>query len=132
MKIKVLQLKDEMDGSGDVMSTNATVEFNSRVSLVKDFSLKKTIGYADLIREDNNFFITNIQPIVLTKLSGELLSKDEFIEMIKLAVPAVGGKILKRTANVIEHFSISMISLNTSLNSDPEIRSIEGQLLYEQ
>ncbi len=128
MKIKVLELKDEMDMCGDVMSTDAVVKFSSRIPLVQEFSRKKTIGYASLFREDNCFFIKDISPVVLCKSSGEILKKDEFIDMIKKTTPAIGGVVFERFGNVITKFSIRKISLDMSKNADPAIKTIGEQI----
>lgn len=128
MKIKVLELKDEMDESGDVMSTSAVVTFPLRIPLVQEFSFKKIIGYATLIREENCFFIKDISPVALSKPSGKLLNKDEFIDMIKITTPAIGGVVFKKFGNIVTKFSINNISLNMSPNSDSAIKSIGEQL----
>lgn len=129
VKIKVLELKNEPDMHGDIMSPDAIIEFPSAVPLVQEFSLKNRFGYASLIREENYFFIENIRlDAIIKRPSGKLLDTNEFLNILKDATPAIGGRILKRSGNTIEKFSIRTISLNMRPNCDPSIKTIGEQL----
>ena len=128
MKIKVLELKDEMDSAGDVMSINAIVKFFYHIPLVLNYSMDEIIGHGYLFKEGNTFFIKEIKPSCLIKSSGELLNNKEFINLLRERYPCVGGTTYKRTGPVIEDFSIKYISFESSKNCDYSIKTIGEQL----
>lgn len=123
MEIKVLQLGEEPDKSGDILPEDAEIEFSNQITLIRNFKQNKArdiIGYANLYRNGDTFYIRNIEIY------------EDYQEVFKNLTPAINGKVLafddSPNVRIIKHFSIDSVSFQLVDNHDPRIKSVEEQL----
>jgi hypothetical protein len=118
VNIKVFELSNEPDSSGDIIGPDCNITFHQDVFLIKDFHNipKNVIGKATLYKEDNSFYIKDIALIHYTE------------EMLKLLTPAICGKMIEREGNKLTKITIDSVGLVLSGNANPDIKSIGEQM----
>jgi hypothetical protein len=132
-KILVLKLDDEyVDSQGDILPTNAKIEFDSQVNLVHDFKSDEAslLGTAQLFREGDEFYIKNVD-FVRNRFDRDV---NKLVKHLESALkeddvyPAVGGMVRKREDGKVLDFSINMVSFSMTPNTDTRIQSVKKQL----
>lgn len=122
MKIKVLALKNDfVDGNGDIMPSDANVEFSERILLTKNFSTmtENILGEAKLTRQDNDFYIEDVK--IFDDAARQTIIEANLY-------PAIGGMIKKREGDKVTDFTIEQVCFSVGPNVDPDIKSVKEQL----